>query len=127
MNESRSIDRRKTSRATALGLYGVLAYSVTQRTTEIGIRMALGSSASQLFRLIVIDGLRPVLVGAIVGFGGAYAASLLIRSLLFDTVPADAPTYLLSGVVLALTSVAACTIPALKAISADPMVALRQQ
>jgi len=87
--------------------------------------MALGSSAFQLFRLIVIDGLRPV--GGIVGFVAAYAASLLIRSLLFDTVPADASTYLLSGVVLALTSLLACTIPSLKAIRVDPAAALRQQ
>lgn len=111
----------------ALGLYGVLAYSVAQRTTEIGIRMALGSPASQLFRLIVVEGLRPVLFGGVVGFAAAYFASLLIRSQLFDTVPADASTYLVSGVVLALTSVGACTIPALKAIRVDPMAALRQQ
>lgn len=111
----------------ALGLYGVLAYSVAQRTTEIGIRMALGSSASQLFRLIVIDGLRPVLLGGIVGFAAAYVASLLIRSLLFDTVPGDASTYVLSGVVLALTSILACVIPALKAIHVEPTAALRQQ
>lgn len=111
----------------ALGLYGVLAFTLAQRTTEIGIRMALGASPSQLCRLIVIDGLRPVFFGGTVGFAAAYAASLLIRSLLFDTVPADASTYLLSGVVLALTSVLACTIPALKAIRVDPMAALRQQ
>ncbi len=111
----------------ALGLYGVLAYAVAQRTTEIGIRMALGSSASQLFRMIVIGGLRPVFFGGIVGFATAYAASLLIRSLLFDTVPSDASTYLISGAVLSMTSVLACTIPALKAIRVDPIVALRQQ
>jgi predicted permease len=111
----------------ALGLYGVLAYAVAQRTTEIGIRMALGSSASQLFRMIVVGGLRPVFFGGIVGFATAYGASFLIRSLLFDTVPADASTYLLSCVVLALTSVLACTIPALRAIRVDPMAALRQQ
>ena len=111
----------------ALGLYGVLANSVAQRTTEIGIRMALGSSASQLFRLIVANGLRPVLFGGVVGFAAAYFASLLIRSQLFDTVPADPSTYLLSGVVLGLTSIGACTIPALKAIRVDPIAALRQQ
>jgi putative ABC transport system permease protein len=111
----------------ALGLYGVLAYSVAQRTTEIGIRMALGAPALRLFRLIVSDGLRPAFFGGLVGFAAAYFASLLIRSQLFDTVPADASTYLLSGIVLALTSVAACIIPALKAIRVHPMMALRQQ
>jgi putative ABC transport system permease protein len=111
----------------SLGLYGVLAYSVAQRTMEIGIRMALGSSALQLLRLIVIDGLRPAFFGGFVGFAAAYGVSMFIRSLLFNTVPTDASTYLLSGFVLALTSLLACTIPALKAIRIDPMAALRQQ
>ena len=111
----------------ALGLYGVLAYSVIQRTTEIGIRMALGSSTSRLFRLIVMDGMRPVIIGGLVGFAAAYVASLLIRSLLFGTAPADASTYLLTAFVLVGVSFLACMVPALRAIRVDPIIALRQQ
>jgi predicted permease len=111
----------------ALGLYGVLAYSVTQRTTEIGIRMALGSSTLRLFRLIVTDGMRPVIIGGLVGFAAAYVASLLIRSLLFGTEPTDVSTYLLTAFVLAGVSLLACMVPALRAIRVDPITALRQQ
>jgi predicted permease len=109
----------------ALGLYGVLAYSVVQRSAEIGIRMALGATAPQLFRMILFDGMGPVIIGAAFGFGGAYAASSLIRSLLFGTVPADPPTYLLTVLLLTAVSVFACAIPAMKAIHVDPMVSLR--
>ena len=111
----------------ALGLYGVLAYSVVQRSTEIGIRMALGASAPQLFRMILLDGMVPVTVGAAFGFAAAYAASRLIRSLLFGIVPADPPTYLLTILILAAVSLFACAIPAMKAIRVDPMVSLRRQ
>jgi ABC-type antimicrobial peptide transport system permease subunit len=69
----------------------------------------------------------PVALGAAFGFGGAYAASSLIRSLLFGTVPADPPTYLLTVLILAAVSLFACAIPAMKAIHVDPMVSLRRQ
>jgi putative ABC transport system permease protein len=111
----------------ALGMYGVVAYSVVRRSTEIGIRMALGASAPRLFRMILLDGMRAVILGAIVGFGAAYAAGGLIRSLLFGIVPADLPTYLLTILILAAVSLFACAIPAMKAIHADPMISLRRQ
>jgi predicted permease len=111
----------------ALGVYGVLAYSVVQRSTEISIRMALGASIPDLFSMILVDGMRPVIIGAALGFAGAYAASGMIRSLLFSTVPADPLTYLLTVLVLGTVSLCACAIPALKAIRVDPMVALRRQ
>jgi predicted permease len=111
----------------ALGLYGVLAYSVIQRSTEIGIRMALGASAPQLFGMILLDGMGPVIIGAAFGFAAAYAASSLIRSFLFGTVPADPATYLVTVLILAAVSLFACAIPAMKAIRVDPMVSLRQQ
>jgi len=111
----------------ALGLYGVLAYSVVQRSTEIGIRMALGASAPQLFRMVLLEGMRPVIIGGAFGFAAAYAAGTLIRSLLFGTVPADAPTYLTAVLILAAVSLFACAIPGIKAIRVDPMVSLRQQ
>jgi len=111
----------------ALGIYGVLAYSVVQRSTEISIRMALGASLPDLFGMILLDGMRPVVIGAAVGFVGAYAASSLIRSLLFGTVPADPTTYLLTGFILTAASLCACAIPAIRAIRLDPIIALRRQ
>lgn len=111
----------------ALGVYGLLAWSVVQRSAEISIRMALGASAPRLVRMIVHDGMRPVIIGAIGGFAGAYAASWLIRSLLFGIVPADLPTYLFTVLILAAVSFCACAIPAMKASHADPMASLRQQ
>ena len=111
----------------ALGVYGVLAYSVVQRSTEISIRMALGASAPNLFGMILLDGMRPVMIGAAFGFAGAYAASGLIRSLLFGTVPADPATYLVTVLILAAVSLCACALPAMRAIRVDPMVSLRRQ
>lgn len=111
----------------ALGLYGVLAYSVVQRSSEIGIRMALGASTPQLFGTILLDGMRPVVIGAAFGLAAAYAASTLIQSLLFGTVPADPLTYLLTVLILSAVSLFACAIPAMKAVHLDPMVSLRPQ
>jgi ABC-type antimicrobial peptide transport system permease subunit len=105
----------------------VLAWSVVQRSAEISIRMALGAPAPRLFGMILRDGMRPVIMGATIGFAGAYTASYLIRSLLFGTVPADPPTYLFTVLILAAVSLCACAIPAMKAILVDPMVSLRRQ
>ncbi|PYT35086.1 MAG: hypothetical protein DMG58_03120, partial [Acidobacteria bacterium] len=111
----------------ALGVYGVLAYSVAQRTREIGVRMALGASAAQLFRMVLRDGMRPVFAGSIVGMAGAYAVTGLIQSLLFGVAPVDPPTYLLTFAILAAVALAACVVPAAKAIRVDPLVSLREQ
>jgi putative ABC transport system permease protein len=111
----------------ALGVYGVLAYSVAQRTREIGVRMALGASAAQLFRMVLRDGMRPVLVGSIVGLAVAYAVAGLIQSLLFGVAPVDPLTYLLTFAILAAVAVTACTVPAARAIRVDPLVSLREQ
>ncbi len=111
----------------ALGVYGVLAYSVAQRSTEIGIRMALGAPVPRLFGMVLGDGMRPVLAGSVLGFAGAYAVTRLIKSLLFGIEPADAPTYLLTTAILVTVALSACAIPASKAIRADPLVSLLQQ
>ncbi|HEX4166718.1 MAG TPA: ABC transporter permease [Bryobacteraceae bacterium] len=111
----------------ALGIYGVMAYSVVQRSTEISIRMALGASLSELFEMVVVDGMRPVMIGAALGFAGAYVASGLIRSLLFGIVPTDPAAYLWTALVLAAVSLCASIMPALKAIRMDPMITLRRQ
>ncbi len=111
----------------ALGVYGVLAYSVAQRSREIGIRMALGASPARLFGMVVGDGMRPVLAGSIVGLAGAYAIAGLIKSLLFDVAPVDPPTYLTTFAILAAVALCACAVPATRAIGADPLISLREQ
>jgi putative ABC transport system permease protein len=111
----------------ALGVYGVLAYSVVQRSREIGIRMALGASNIRLFLMVVRDGMRPVLAGSLAGLAGAYAATNLIKSLLFDVAAIDPPTYLLTSAILAAVALAACAVPACKAIQLSPLSSLREQ
>jgi len=111
----------------ALGVYGVLAYSVAQRSREIGVRMALGAGTARLFGMVLGDGLRPVAVGAILGLAGAWLASGMIRSLLFGVAPADPATYTLTIAILSVVAVCACAIPATRAIRVDPVVSLREQ
>jgi putative ABC transport system permease protein len=109
----------------ALGIYGVLAYFVSQRSRELGIRLALGARPAELFGLVVRQGLGPVVAGAIVGIGAALALTGLMRSLLFGIEPIDVPTYVVAIASLALLSLAACALPARRAMRVDPLVALR--
>lgn len=111
----------------AVGLYGVLSYLVTQRLTEIGIRIALGAQRSEVLRLVVIDGLRPVLVGLVLGLAGGIGAGEIIRSQLYRTQALDG--LVMAGMMgsLLIAAVTACVIPALRAVSIDPMQALRAE
>ncbi|MEO8725039.1 MAG: ABC transporter permease [Acidobacteriaceae bacterium] len=109
----------------AIGLYGVLSYLVTQRVAEIGIRLALGAQKSQVLRLVLLDGLRPVFIGLLVGLAGGAAAGMLIRSLLYATSPLDPLTFAAMIGALLLTAIAACALPAIRASRVDPMQALR--
>jgi predicted permease len=108
-----------------IGVYGVLSYSIGQRTREIGIRMALGASGSAVVPMVVWGGMRLVLAGIVVGMFGALALTRFLESLLYEVSAIDPPTYL--GVALALTVVAAlaCMIPARRAARLDAMAALR--
>ena len=110
---------------TAVGLYSVLAYSVGQRTGEIGIRMAIGASPHDIVRLILGQGLRLVGFGLALGLAAAAASAWLIRSLLFNVEPFNAPLYLAVTVVFLLVAACACLLPSLRASRIDPLVALR--
>jgi len=109
----------------AIGLYSVIAYNVTQRVHEIGVRRALGAQAADVARLVVTDGLRLVAVGVGIGVVGAIWASRWVKPLLFDVSPRDPSVYAFVAGTLVLVAIAACWIPARRASRVDPSVALR--
>lgn len=110
-----------------LGLYGVLAFSVAQRTKEIGIRVALGAQARDVMKLIIGQGLLLVTIGVALGLGASFAVTRLIASLLFGVTPTNATTFIAVSVGLALLALFACYIPARRATKVDPLVALRYE
>ena len=111
----------------AIGVYSVLAYSVTERKREIGIRMALGAQQSSILKLVMRQGLSLVLIGMIVGLAGIYVFKQVVANLLFELTATDPISYISSLVVLATVAILACYLPARKATKVDPMVALRQE
>lgn len=112
---------------TALGLYGVLAFSVAQRTKEIGIRVALGAQARDVMKLIIGQGMLLVTVGVVLGLGVSLAVTRLVASLLFGVTPTNATTFIGVSAGLALLALLACYIPARRATKVDPLVALRYE
>jgi putative ABC transport system permease protein len=111
----------------ALGVYGVLAFAVGQRTSEIGIRLALGATRSNILGLILRQGVGLVVLGVLIGIAGYFALSAVIAKLLFGVGATDPATLILTPVILALVAIAACLIPARRATKVDPMVALRSE
>ncbi len=109
-----------------IGIYGVISYSVRQRTQEIGIRMALGAQRRDVLKMILIEGARLSLLGVVIGMGAALALTSWMESLLFEVRPTDPLTYTLIAVVLSLVALFACYLPARRATKVDPMVALRR-
>ncbi len=109
------------------GIYGVQAYSVARRTSEIGVRVALGATGETVIKQIVRQAMRPALIG--IGFGllGAFALSRLLSSLLFGIAPSDPTTYAAVAVVLAATALVSCYLPARRALQVDPVTALREE
>ena len=111
----------------AIGLYGVLSYLVAQRVTEIGIRIALGAQRAEVLRLVLLDGLGPVLLGLLIGAAGGATAANFIRSLLYGTSPLDPMVFAIMVGSLLLTALVACALPAIRASRIEPMQALRIQ
>jgi len=111
----------------AIGIYGVMAFNVSQRTGEIGIRMALGAQRGDVLRLIMTAGARLICLGILVGLAGALAAGRLIGSLLFNVQPYDLLTFGGITLIVALVGFIACLLPSLRATKVDPMTALRSE
>jgi predicted permease len=111
----------------AIGLYGVMAYSVSQRTAEIGVRMALGASPFEVFRLVIGDGLRVTAAGLAVGTIGSFMVARWLAALLFGVGPGEPVVFLSTAALLLLVAAAACLIPARRATRVDPMIALRAE
>jgi len=110
---------------TIIGLYGVMSYSVAQRTNEIGIRMALGAQTRDVLGMIVKDGVKIVALGLLLGIGGALLLTRLLETLLFGVTTRDPVTFLFIALLLSVVAMLACCIPALRATRVDPLEALR--
>ena len=110
-----------------IGLYGLMAYSVNQRTSEIGIRLALGAQHADVTKMILRDGLKLVLIGIALGISGALALTRALARFLYGVLPNDPATFIAVPIVLAVVALVACYIPARRAMKVDPIVALRYE
>ena len=111
----------------AVGTYSVIAYSVAQRTQEIGLRMALGAQTSAILKLVVGQGMKLVASGAALGLAASFALTRLMSNMLFGVSAADPPTFIVITLLLTFVALLACSIPAWRAAKVDPMVALRRE
>jgi putative ABC transport system permease protein len=110
-----------------VGIYGAVAYTVEQRTGEIGVRMALGAQTTDVLRLVVRQGMNPVLLGLVIGLAGTFAAGRLIATQLYQISPHNPFLLGATAIVLALAALLACLIPARRASRVDPIIALRAE
>jgi ABC-type antimicrobial peptide transport system permease subunit len=110
-----------------VGLYGVTALFVAQHRHEFGIRMALGARPADVLALVMSEGARAIVVGAALGMTGAFAARRVLSQLLFGVSASDVPTYAMGGALVCLVGLAACFVPACRAIAVDPIHVLREQ
>ena len=111
----------------AVGIYSVLSYSVKRSVREIGIRLALGAQLGDVLRMVVVEGMKPVLLGVLIGSAGALAMGRILSSLIFEVKPTDPVTFLAVTILLASIALVASVIPAYRATKVDPMVALRYE
>jgi ABC-type antimicrobial peptide transport system permease subunit len=110
-----------------VGVYGVVSYAATQRTQELGIRMALGASPRQILVLLLAQGARLVIAGLLFGLAGAWALTRAMSHMLVGVSPSDPLTYLSVAALLSFIALLACWIPARRAMRVDPMMALRHE
>ena len=111
----------------AIGIYGVMAYTVSQRTTEFGVRMALGAARSEVFRLVLGDALKLTIAGVVVGIAGSWLLSRSLGALKYGIPGADPVTLAVTSTALILVAVIASLVPARRATSVDPIEALRAE
>ncbi len=111
----------------AVGVYGVMAYAVSQRTREIGVRMALGATRSQVMGMILANACLLIVVGLVCGGVGAWYLSASAKAFLYELEPNDVRAFVAAGLALSLAAIAASAIPARRAASVDPTVALRAE
>jgi ABC-type antimicrobial peptide transport system permease subunit len=109
----------------AVGIYGVIAYAVQQRSREIGIRVALGATRENVLSMVLRDGLVLVLAGVAIGTFGAVALTGVLRTLLYDVSATDPVTFVVVPLLLLATGLLACAIPARRAVRLDPMLSIR--
>jgi len=110
-----------------MGVYGVVSYTVAERTPEIGVRIALGAQGRDVSRLILAQGLKPVIIGSVAGLIASLALGRVVSSLLYGVTATDPATFAIVVLLLSLAAVLACYLPARRATKVDPMVALRQE
>jgi len=111
----------------AIGVYGVVAYMVGQRTQEIGVRRALGAKAADVMMMLLREAMRPVAMGILIGVAGAYAMIRLFAAMLFEISATDVTTYVVACVALAAAAFVASIVPARRALGVDPITAVRGQ
>jgi len=111
----------------AIGLYALISYSVSQRTREIGVRVALGAQRSNVLGMVLREGMQLLGFGLLLGLVGAFLATRIMRSLLYSTSSTDALSFIVTSLTLIAVALLACYIPARRATKVDPMVALRYE